>query len=59
LVSAIRNAGSHASTAPIYGTMFSSPETIPVRMGNSIPSAQKNRLLAAITSRVTTVMPAR
>ena len=33
LVSASMNAGSQARTAPIYGTMFKTPETIPSRIG--------------------------
>ena len=55
-VTASMNAGSQASTAPIYGTMFKTPETIPVRIGYSSPSTQKNRLLKVITIMVTTVI---
>src|SRR5437899_5812710 len=51
--SAMIKAGSHAITAPMYGTMLSSPDAIPARMGYSIPIIQKNRLLAAMTASVT------
>ena len=57
--SAMTKAGSQAITAPMYGTMFRSPDAIPVRTGYSIPMIQKNRLLAAITTSVTMVIPAR
>ena len=57
--SAMRKAGSQAITAPMYGTMFRIPEAIPVRTGYSIPMTQKNRLLDAITTSVTMLIPAR
>ena len=59
MASAITKAGSQAITAPMYGTMFRIPDTMPVRMGYSIPMTQKNRLLAPMTMSVSMVIPAR